>query len=939
LEQISAVKQSRKRLVIWTEGLQSGGGYSVKVKKFKNMGRMVSAGFLACLARGNPLGIGFEGLRHACWLLILFGFSAMVMGAGASTKKAGWAETMVACRASCLAGGQSSGWLRVELEYPVQWDWWRQDAGAKAVKWFENGNALELAERINQKVWAEIGGAAIPFQDRWKQLKSDNSDRQMRGWLELYEKACEARRLQRLKTVMARAPRIVFVRRHTARPPVFSYTEGQSDTQGRRRFQGGSELCLLELEGGYGKVRTLVSDTNGVLTDPAISWDGERVAFAWKQSQDEDDYHLHEYTVASNDVRQVTAGLGFSDYSPTYLPNGDLLFVSSRCVQADDCGAAEVGHLYTCDTQGRYLRRLSFDQGDVVSPAVAEDGWVVYTRCDHNGRGQAFSNGLFQMYPDGTGQTELYGNQSWFPSAVFHARSVPGSGRFLAVLGGYSGAQAGKLAVIDPASGREGTSGIEWVAPRRSGVAVGGEDYGQTGELWRHPYPLGGDECLVSYAPQGWNRSGPRAGQADFGIYWMDFAGRRELLVDGGGLPCDQPVVLGAKPLPVKWANRVDYNQSGGTYYIQDIYAGKGLAGVARGTVRRLRVVALEYRAAAVRASVSEGRAGRAAVGTPVSIGNGSWEVKKVLGEAKVYEDGSALFAVPARQPVYFQALDAKGRVVQTMRSWSTLQPGEYFSCVGCHESQNQAPPTEQYGNSLAMQAGRQELTPPPGPVAGFSFPGRVQPILNRHCIRCHSDRRPVLEMARGQGEAPLLRSGKRPSVQTGDSRDTAFSLLGNEGVGDVAAGRGWSDAYLVLTQATRGDGRSEEREFRGNSGGRLVNWIEAQSAPEAQPPGIAGSLASGLLPLLESGHAGIKLSPEELEVIACWIDLGVPYCGSYQEANLWNAGEQRLYRRAMQKRKLMEDFEQDNIADLVGSKDPARGPGPARPMISGPPR
>ena len=34
-----------------------------------------------------------------------------------------------------------------------------------------------------------------------------------------------------------------------------------------------------------------------------------------------------------------------------------------------------------------------------------------------------------------------------------------------------------------------------------------------------------------------------------------------------------------------------------------------------------------------------------------------------------------------------FQALDHNGHVVQTMRSWATLQPGETFGCVGCHET------------------------------------------------------------------------------------------------------------------------------------------------------------------------------------------------------------------------------------------------------------
>ena len=59
---------------------------------------------------------------------------------------------------------------------------------------------------------------------------------------------------------------------------------------------------------------------------------------------------------------------------------------------------------------------------------------------------------------------------------------------------------------------------------------------------------------------------------------------------------------------------------------------------------------------------------------------------KQVLGTVPVEADGSALFEVPARTPVLFQALNAQGRAVQTMRSLVYLQPGEHQSCIGCHE-------------------------------------------------------------------------------------------------------------------------------------------------------------------------------------------------------------------------------------------------------------
>ena len=70
---------------------------------------------------------------------------------------------------------------------------------------------------------------------------------------------------------------------------------------------------------------------------------------------------------------------------------------------------------------------------------------------------------------------------------------------------------------------------------------------------------------------------------------------------------------------------------------------------------------------------------------------------------------------------------------------------------------------------------------------------------------------------------------------------------------------------------------------------------------------------------MLEEGHQGVQLSREELEKIACWIDLLVPYCGDYREANAWSGEEQKKYERYASKRKTMENLEQQNIEALLG--------------------
>ncbi|MCX6891160.1 MAG: hypothetical protein NTX51_06510 [Verrucomicrobia bacterium] len=868
--------------------------------------------------------------------------------AGLYVRHTNWVDTMLAARTALSAGSVSGAGqtqaveqvrLRLKDDFPVQWDWVLQDGGAGFSRWFYATGAATVERRMIKSALGELGDAGRALRQELGRLAQADAPSGDRRWLDLYARACEQRRQQRLQTMLTKAPRIVFTRHRTIRPSFFAYTEGQSDAQAERHFLQGSTLCLLEMEGLYGKVSPLVNDPTGAIRDPAVSWDGQRVLFAWKKSLDEDDYHLYELAVASNKVRQVTAGLGFADYEPAYLPNDDIIFASTRCVQTVACWWTAVSNLYTCDPEGRSLRRLGFDQVHTVYPQVLDDGRVIYTRWDYNDRGQIYVQPLFQMNADGTGQTEFYGNNSWFPTTIAHARGIPGTQKALAILCGHHSSQAGKLAVIDPARGRQEAAGVQLVAPVRATPAERIDAYGQQGELWQYPYPLNDHECLVTYAPLGWDSAERRQGDAGFAIYWMDFDGRRELLASDPRLPCSQPVPLTPRPRPQIWANRVDYRKATGTFYVQDVYAGPGLAGVSRGTIRKLRVVALDFRAAGIGDNHSHGPAGGALASTPVSIGNGAWDVKTVLGEAKVHEDGSALFTVPARTPVYFQALDERGRAVQTMRSWTTLQPGEYAACVGCHEQKNSVPPARSYDLSQALRVGPQGLEPFYGPPRGFSFAREIQPILDRHCIRCHKDRQPILAMASGETRSPFLGQARLRGAE-GDGRQDgpAFSLLGATTV-DLKAKRQWSDAYLFLTEAIipadeqrPGSAQASAHPsppaappgssvgpFQGNASGRLVNWVGAQSVPELLPPCFAGSTRSPLLPLLEEGHQGVQLSREELEKIACWIDLLVPYCGDYREANAWSGEEQKKYERYASKRKTMENLEQQNIEALLG--------------------
>ncbi|MGB2809804.1 MAG: hypothetical protein WBC22_18845 [Sedimentisphaerales bacterium] len=801
-------------------------------------------------------------------------------------KKDTWQQTILASRRVLkkTETPQKKLWKRVEEDFPIQCDWVNQDYGMDFHRWFGNDTSTDIERKIIGKVLAELGSEGKKLAADFEQLYRSNVPSSDQQWLNLYIEACEKRREIRLQPLLRKCKKIVFTKHFNMGGSHYAYTEAQSDAQHERNFIPGSALCLLEMEGCYGKVRMLINEPDGVIRDPDVSYDGKRILFAWKKSDRGDDYHLYEMEVETGKVRQLTFGLGFADYEGAYLPNGNIIFNSTRCVQIVDCWWTEVSNLYICDKDGKYLRRLTFDQVHTNLPTVTEDGRVIYTRWEYNDRGQIYVQGLFQMNPDGTAQTEFYGNDSWFPTTILHARSIPGTQKVMAVLSGHHSHQRGKLAIIDNRKGRQEASGVHFIAPVREARAVRVDSYGQEGDQFQYPYPLSETEFLVTYDPQG---SPNRQYFRPYAIYFMTIDGRRELLATDSKISCNQPIPVVARRKPHVRPSLVDYRKKTGTYYVQDVYIGPGLQGIPRGTVKKLRVVALEYRAAGIGDTRNSGPGGGSLSSTPVGVGNTSWDVKVVLGDATVYADGSAMFTVPVQTPVYFQALDGKGHTVQTMRSWSTLQPGETFSCVGCHENKSETPALSR--QTLAMRAGPESLKSFYGPSRGFSFNAEIQPILDRHCIKCHTG---------GETEP--------------------FGLSGNQVI-DKTSKRKWSQSYLALTQA-RPEGRPPQSYYKGNQDGELVNWINNMSVPTMLPPYYKGAAKSKLITMLEKGHEDVELSQEEMDKIACWIDLLVPYCGDYIEANAWTQEEVAMYDHFLKKRERMEEIERKNIEELLAT-------------------
>ena len=147
------------------------------------------------------------------------------------------------------------------------------------------------------------------------------------------------RRAERLAPVAKYAKKWVYCRHWVMGGSHYAYTEAVSDAHAERTFlKIGSSLCMAEYNpAGLWKETTLLETKDGCFRDVDVSPDGKRILYSFKASDLGDDFHLYEMELATRKVRQLTFGKGVADYEGCYLPDGRILFNSTRCMQIVDC--------------------------------------------------------------------------------------------------------------------------------------------------------------------------------------------------------------------------------------------------------------------------------------------------------------------------------------------------------------------------------------------------------------------------------------------------------------------------------------------------------------------------------------------------------------------------------------------------------------------------
>jgi hypothetical protein len=462
---------------------------------------------------------------------------------------------------------------------------------------------------------------------------------------------------------------------------------------------------------------------------------------------------------------------------------------------------------------------------------------------------------------DGSHGGISYGNNTYHPVGTWEARPIPGSNKVMATAAPHHGMTAGSIIVLDVTRGVDGPAAITRLTPdalfpeAESGLAHGisvdkptrcDDDLKTTwgpqglsqatrlkevpeqerrwpGHCYRSPYPLSERYFLAAYSfdrlrgEPGTNRPNM------FGLYWCDAFGNKELLYRDPNVSSQWPLPLRAreKPpvleMPSQWAENVPQRPEG-TFFLKNVH--ESWPRLPDVEIRRLRIVQVLPKTTP---HINNPRVGAA----NASPG------KQVLGTVPVERDGSAYFRVPARTPVLFQALDAQGRAVQTMRSLTYLQPGEQASCVGCHEQRSTSAPER--GGVLAIAREPSPITPGPCGSRPLSYPLLVQPVLDRQCIACHKAEKP-------EGKVVL----------TGEPAGT-FSRSYN--------------ALMPFVART--------------AWGNPANNYEPLTAPDR-----FGARASKLVGLLDRGHYGVSLSPEDWDRIVTWIDANALFYGTFNPQN-----------------------------------------------------
>ncbi|MHB8972045.1 MAG: HzsA-related protein [Pirellulaceae bacterium] len=532
------------------------------------------------------------------------------------------------------------------------------------------------------------------------------------------EAAVESAMLQQLD-----AP-LLFVKRH-------SYTGIHIYDTYYKWPPGGGGIYVLENPSAprdTWRIRPVIDPTTaetlgeGVYTHPELSWDATRLLFCFKGEPD-GNTSIYEIGVDGTGLRRLTDPTptctdykgnfrGQHDVAPAYLPDGRIVFLSTRPSGLVPCNNTGVAIMHVMNADGSEIHPISVNNVNEFDPCPLPDGRILFGRWEYIDKNALTIQSLWTVNPDGTQETAFYANNMVFPEAVLDARPVPDSHFIVGTFAKHNSTPRGSIALVDP---RRGKNSIEAIV----NLEHPDQPTTDTGDSCE-PWPISEDLVLLSGRPAG----------SKFNVLEMlDRAGHRFVLHSDPAICLHSPMLIKPRPRPAVIVDSTDRSQRSGKFFLQNIY--DGLPNIKRGTVAWLRVLEETSRTSA-RPDGANPYNQTFLVSSALAF-----SVKNYLGVVPVEPDGSAYFEVPAGRAVYFQALDKDGRLVHSMRSFVQAAPGTTRSCIGCHEHKQTAARSVKNPPTVLMREPSQ-LQPESWGSGYLDYASMVQPVFNRYCVRCH---------------------------------------------------------------------------------------------------------------------------------------------------------------------------------------------------------
>ena len=165
------------------------------------------------------------------------------------------------------------------------------------------------------------------------------------------------------------------------------------------KFAPGSAMRIYDVDSGT--TRTLIKLETGVVRDPEISFDGKRVVFSMRKNKD-DGYHIYEMALDGSGLKQLTSADGVSDIDPLYLPNGDIIFTSTRQPKYCMCNRHIMGNLFRMESDGANITQIGVSTLFEGHSSLLSDGRILYDRWEYVDRNFGDAQGLWTVNPDGT---------------------------------------------------------------------------------------------------------------------------------------------------------------------------------------------------------------------------------------------------------------------------------------------------------------------------------------------------------------------------------------------------------------------------------------------------------------------------------------------------------------------------------------------------------